>query len=198
MNIVHIDRMTVRTFAYPLTLAIIAFTAAYLWMIGRAPYCECGYVKLWHGALMSSQNSQHILDWYTFSHVIHGFAFFGLLWFVRRWLPFGWRLAIATAVEAAWEIVENSDAVINHYRTATASLDYFGDSVLNSVSDIAVMIIGFYVAARLPWWATVALVLIFEAFTIWMIRDGLLFNIIMLISPIDALRDWQTELWNGL
>jgi hypothetical protein len=170
---------------------LILLTAAYLLFIGREPICKCGYIKLWHGEVVSSENSQHISDWYTPSHVIHGFLFFGLLWLVARQLSLGWRLAIATLIEAAWEIVENSDAVIERYRTVTISLDYYGDSVLNVVADITAMIIGFFLASRLPVWATVALIILFEATTILLIRDGLALNVLMLLYPLDSVANWQ-------
>ena len=173
------------------TLGIILLTAAWLLWIGREPICKCGYVKLWHGDVVSAENSQHISDWYTPSHIIHGFLFFGALWLVARRLSFGWRLAIATLVECAWEIVENSDAVIERYRTVTISLDYFGDSVLNTMSDVLAMILGFWLAAKLPVRATVALILLFEAATIWIIRDGLALNILMLLYPLDWVAEWQ-------
>jgi Protein of unknown function (DUF2585) len=174
-----------------ITLGIILVTAAYLLWIGREPICKCGYVKLWHGQVVSSENSQHISDWYTPSHIIHGFLFFGALWLLARRLSFGWRLAIATLIEAAWEIVENSDAVIERYRTVTISLDYYGDSVLNVVADISAMILGFWLAAKLPVWATVALILTFEVVTIWIIRDGLALNVLMLLYPLDWVGEWQ-------
>jgi len=176
---------------YLVAALIIALAAAYLLWIGREPICKCGYVKLWHGQVVSSENSQHISDWYTPSHIIHGFIFFGLLWLFARKLSFGWRLAIATLVEAAWEIVENSDAVIERYRAVTISLDYYGDSVLNVVADITAMIIGFFLAARLPVWATVVLAVAFEAATIWLIRDGLALNVLMLLYPLDSVAQWQ-------
>jgi hypothetical protein len=176
---------------YLLTALIIALAAAYLLWIGREPICKCGDIKLWHGTVVSSENSQHISDWYTPSHIIHGFLFFGILWLVARRLSLGWRLAIATLVEAAWEIVENSDAVIERYRSVTISLDYFGDSVLNVVADITAMIIGFFLASRLPVWATVALAIAFEATTIWLIRDGLALNVLMLLWPLDSVAAWQ-------
>lgn len=172
-------------------VGIILLTAAWLLWIGRVPFCTCGYVKLWHGQVVSSENSQHISDWYTPSHIIHGFLFYGLLWLVARRLRFGWRLAIATLIEAAWEIVENSDAVIERYRTVTISLDYYGDSVLNVVADIGAMILGFWLASRLPVWVTVALILLFEGVTIWLIRDGLALNVLMLLWPMDWIAEWQ-------
>jgi hypothetical protein len=171
--------------------AILVLTAAWLLWIGREPICKCGYIKLWHGQVVSSENSQHISDWYTPSHIIHGFLFFGLLWLVARRLSFGWRLAIATLIECAWEILENSDTVIERYRTVTISLDYYGDSVLNTVFDVLAMVLGFFLASRLPVWATVALILLFEGVTIWLIRDGLALNVLMLLYPLDSVATWQ-------
>lgn len=185
------SRAMTKRVPYLVTALIIAAAAAYLLWLGREPICKCGYIRLWHGQVVSSENSQHISDWYTPSRIIHGFIFFGLLWLFARNLALGWRLAIATLVEAAWEIVENSDAVIERYRAVTISLDYYGDSVLNVVADIAAMIIGFYLAAKLPVRVTVALALAFEAFTIWMIRDGLALNVLMLLYPLDWVAEWQ-------
>ena len=138
-----------------MTLGIIALAALILLLMGREPICKCGTVKLWHGVTMSSENSQHLSDWYSPSHVIHGFIFYGVLWFFARRWPVGVRLVAASVVEAAWEIVENTDWIIDRYREATISLDYYGDSVLNSASDILFMVFGFCLAARLPVWLTV-------------------------------------------
>ena len=159
--------------------------------MGQVPICKCGYVKLWHGVVFSSENSQHISDWYTPSHVIHGFAFFGLLWLIGRRWPLGLRLVLAVALEAGWEIFENTDLVINRYREVTISLDYYGDSVLNSVCDILAMVAGFAIASRVPVWVTVALVVTLELRVLYFIRDNLTLNIIMLIYPLDGIKTWQ-------
>jgi Protein of unknown function (DUF2585) len=159
--------------------------------MGRIPICKCGYVKAWHGVVASSENSQHISDWYTFSHLIHGFAFYAILWLVARQWPLGLRLAVAATVEASWEIFENTDLIINRYREATISLDYYGDSIINSVSDILAMVVGFAAASRLPVRAVIALTVSFELFVLWSIRDNLTLNIIMLIYPLESIRLWQ-------
>lgn len=159
--------------------------------MGQVPVCKCGYIKVWHGTVFSSENSQHISDWYTPSHVIHGFAVYGLLWLVGRRWPLGLRLVLAIAIEAGWEIFENTDMVINRYREVTISLDYYGDSVLNSVCDILAMVGGFLLASRLPLWAIVLAIVGLEVFVGWAIRDNLTLNIIMLVYPLDAIKAWQ-------
>ena len=184
--------MQSRVLPHVLTGLIVLGSALYLLWIGREPICTCGYIKLWHGETMSSENSQHIADWYTPSRVIHGILFYFVLWLFARRLSVGWRLTIATAIECLWEIIENSDAVIERYRAVTISLDYYGDSVLNVVSDVVAMWIGFALARVLPVWASVAIILIFEIWTAFVIRDGLALNVLMLFYPLESVMEWQS------
>jgi hypothetical protein len=174
-------------------VTLVAAAAAIELAMGRVVMCRCGYVKLWQGVVNSAENSQHVTDWYTFSHVIHGIGFYALLWLAARRMPAGTRFLVAVLFEAAWEVFENTPFVIDRYRTATIALDYYGDSLLNSVSDMAAMMTGFWIARRLPVWASVALVISLEVFVVVMIRDNLTLNIVMLLYPIDAIRQWQAS-----
>lgn len=179
------------------TLAVFAVAVAVLFAMDRPPLCTCGTIKLWHGVVQSSENSQHITDWYSPSHFTHGLLMAGAAWLLwRKWRVLGGRPApyafpIAVAVEALWEIAENTPMVINRYREATISLGYTGDSIVNSSSDIMWMALGFLVALRLPWWAAAMLGLFLELLALWVIRDNLTLNVLMLLYPIDAVAAWQ-------
>jgi hypothetical protein len=175
-----------------LSVALLAVMAAVLLWMGRVPYCTCGYIKLWHGGRADAELSQHIADWYTYSHVLHGVIFYWVLWAVFRGrLSVAARLVIAVLIEGAWEILENTPFVINRYRSQTISLGYTGDSVVNAAGDMLAMIVGFLLASRLPVWVTVMLVVITEAALLYLIRDNLLLNVVMLLYPLDWIRQWQ-------
>lgn len=191
-----------------IVLAIMAATAAAELAIGRVPWCTCHHLRLWVGSVKSPELSQQIADWYSFSHIIHGFAFYWLLQkFGRCGAGFqpappmqaesphhkwsvGRRVVLATLIECAWEVAENSPIIINRYRQ-TGAQGYTGDSVLNSMCDVAFCLIGFALAARLPVWATVALVVVMEVGVGYAIHDNLTLNVIMLLHPFEGIKQWQ-------
>ncbi len=176
-------------------IAVVAIGV--LLAMDRPPICECGEIKLWHGKINDAGNSQHIADWYTPSHVIHGMIFYALGWwlFVRRGIGGKnaprWGLTLAVLLEAGWEVLENTEIVINRFRSVTANYGYSGDSVLNSAADIGWMALGFWLALRLPVRVTVALALLGEIVAGLVVRDNLTLNVIMLLFPIEAIAEWQ-------
>lgn len=177
---------------------IIIAQISTLYFMGRLPICACGYISLWEGDVMSAANSQQIADWYTFSHIIHGFVFYALLtWLSKKFfkksggLPVGLIFIGATLLETGWEIIENSPWIIDYYRHNTVSLGYIGDSILNSTFDVVWMALGFLAARKLPVYVTILLIIFFELLTGFIIRDGLLLNIIMFIYPADFIKVWQ-------
>ncbi len=184
-------RTGVSSWLYVLAIVAVLVVVAEVELgMGREPMCTCGFISLWHGAI-DSQNSQQLTDWYTLTHIEHGLGFYALLFLVARRLPMPLRLLLAVTIEGAWEIAENSPFIIDRYRTATLSLDYYGDSVVNSVADVVAMMAGFWMARRLPVWGTVAFVVVVEALLALTIRDNLALNIIMLIRPIEVIKQWQ-------
>lgn len=173
------------------TLGIVAATALILLAMGRSPICECGEIKLWVGEVHGPDNSQHLSDWYVPSHIIHGFIFCGIAWWWMRDKPVGYRFSLAALTESLWELLENSPIIINRYREATAAFGYSGDAIVNSVADVGWMALGFWIARRLGLWPTAAIAIAFELLTLWVIRDNLTLNVVMLVWPIDAIREWQ-------
>ena len=164
--------------------------AVVLLAMGRPPICTCGTIDLW--GQVGPEQSQMLADWYSPSHVIHGFLFYALLsWTARSW-PIERRFLVAMLVETAWEIAENTPLVIDRYREATMALGYTGDSVLNSLSDMMMMAMGFWAARRLPVWASIALVIVMELIALAVIRDNLTLNVLMLLAPNDSIRAWQS------
>ena len=172
-------------------VASFAATALLLRLEGRLWLCACGSIQLWSGQICSANNSQHFLDPYSFTHVLHGFLFFWLIaWLLSR-LRSSWQLALAVAVEAGWEVLENTNFIIDRYRSETAALGYNGDTVVNSFGDILCCLIGFVVAQRLGLRRSLVVFAVLELILIVWIKDSLLLEILMLVVPIDAVRAWQ-------
>ena len=173
-----------------LALLVLAIAAAALLAMGRPPVCTCGQIALW-GPVGPSQ-SQMLADWYSPSHIVHGLLFYAFLWLAARRMPVEWQFLVALLVETAWELIENTPMVIDRYRTATAALGYTGDSILNSMSDVAMMVIGFVAARKLPLWASILLLLALEIVPLLVIRDNLALNVWMLLAPSESIREWQS------
>ena len=172
-------------------VAILAFTAAAELSMGRLLLGPDGAFGWWEGNIWSSEQSQRFADPYSISHVVHGVLFYALLWLAARRLPVGQRYLAAVLLEAGWEILENSPLVINRYRAVTIALGYVGDSVLNSLSDIVMMSLGYLLAARSRIGVSLALVVMMEVGMLLAVRDNLILNIIMLVHPLEAIRVWQ-------
>lgn len=177
--------------AWLLTMLIFAAVAAALLAMGRNPICTCGTVELWVGERDSPKTSQMIADWYSLSHLVHGLLFYAILWLLARRWPVERRFLTALLLEAAWEVTENTPFVIDRYRATTAALGYTGDSIINSLSDISMMALGFLLARKLPVRAALLLVLALEVIPLFTIRDNLTLNVSQLIAPSKALQAWQ-------
>src|SRR5437762_5727725 len=174
-----------------LALAILVAVGAIELAMGRNPICTCGTVELWVGARDSPQTSQMLADWYSLSHIVHGLLFYAGLWLIARRWPAERRFLLALLIEAGWKVIENTPMVIDRYRATTAALGYTGDSVINSLSDIVMMALGFLLARKLPVWASIALLLLLEIVPLFVIRDNLTLNVLALIAPSHAIQAWQ-------
>jgi hypothetical protein len=173
-------------------LVLVLFVhAGTLHMMGRIPWCKCGF-GVWTFHAWTSETSQMFADPYSATHVLHGIIFYAFLWLVMARSSLTMRFWISVAIEVAWEVIENTPFVIDRYRDATASLDYTGDSILNSIGDVLSAVLGFWVAARLPWKATLALAIAVELLLLVTIRDNLTLNVVMILHPIEAIKEWQT------
>lgn len=162
-----------------------------LFLFGQPTFCECGFVKLWEGVVLSSGNSQHISDWYTFSHVIHGFIFYLALWYLFPKMPVAYRFTLAFSIEATWEVIENTPWLIEHYREQALAQGYMGDSILNSFMDTLAEGFGFLLAWRLPILAIIALAIGLELFVGVSIRDNLFLNVLGFFHQFDFIGTWQ-------
>ena len=175
-------------------IAIVLVALILLNLLGRVWWCEAGDAWPWSWTVNSRHNSQHLFDPYSFTHILHGILEFWLIGLVFRKLPVAWRFVLAIFIESSWEVVENTNYVINRYREATISLDYYGDSILNSLADIVCCGLGFAIASKLGRWRSLAVFVITELILLLWIRDSLLLNILMLIWPLDAVKQWQTAM----
>ena len=183
--------MTRRRRASLAAILILLAAAAVLLAMGRPPICTCGTIELWVSEGDSPKTSQMLADWYSPSHVIHGFLFYGLLWLAARRWPIERRFVAALVMELAWELLENTDWAINRYREATIAIGYTVDSVLNTMSDVAMMGLGFWLARKLPLWVTILLAIALEAAALVAVRDNLTLNVWMFLLPSESVRAWQ-------
>jgi hypothetical protein len=187
-----VDRLKNNTLAPWVVLLIVLIAATALLRVqGRLWVCSCNYVLIWAGDINSPDNSQHLFDAYTFTHILHGFIFTGLAYLLLRATSFTWKFSSALILEAVWEVIENSNAIIERYRAATISLGYMGDTLLNSFGDLLACALGAVIARYLGFAKTIALGVGIELLLLFFVRDNLILNIIMLLFPSDAIRQWQ-------
>ena len=185
---------SVGSYSFQTLLVVLIFVTAFLVLNfqGRVWWCVAGDLSPWSWQVLSRHNSQHLIDPYSFTHILHGILEFWLIGLVFRKVPLAWRFVIAIFIEGSWEVVENTNYVINRYREATISLNYFGDSIANSLSDIACCGIGFLIAHKIGRWWSLTVFVLTEVILMFWIRDSLLLNILMLIWPLDSVKHWQT------
>ncbi len=189
IQVFQIDRKSVWPWlAIAFTVAAAAFLLHYR---GRSWLCSCDRFLLWVGDAWSSDTSQHLLDPYSFTHVLHGVVFGWLILWLAPRLPWAWQLWLAVAVEAAWELVENSEFVIRRYREGTAALGYFGDTIVNSLGDIAMCGLGFLLVRWLGFRRSLLLFVAVEAVLLLWIRDSLILSLLMLVYPVEGIKHWQ-------
>ena len=172
-------------------IAILAAQGLVLRLMGRLAICSCGYVKLWEGNPAGPGTSQHLTDWYTFSHLLHGFWLYFFLWLMFSHLPIGARLILAVLLEAGWEILENTPFIIQRYRADTISAAYYGDTIVNSLSDTLTAVVGFLFAASFPPTVTILVGIAIEVGLALAIRDNLTLNIVMLVHQVPWIKAWQ-------
>ena len=181
------------TSSLPLVTAAVVVVGAltYLRLAGRVWWCTCGTPTLFSAEVASRHNSQHLFDWYSFSHVLHGAIFYWGLRLAAPRLGLAWKVMVAVVVETAWEVLENSPFIIDRYREATAALGYEGDSVVNIVGDLLFCLAGFFAARAIGWRWSIAFFAAVELTMLAMIRDNLTLNVVMLVWPVESIRQWQ-------
>lgn len=189
MNVEKTNRRTLASIV--VIFAVLLLMGVALWAEGRLLICSCGEFKLWISDTCSSNNSQHLADPYSFTHILHGFLLFWLVLLLFRNIAPAWQLSLALALEAAWEVFENTPFVIDRYRVETAALGYQGDTIVNSYGDLACAWIGFLIARKLGIWKSIVVFLLIELVLVIWIKDGLLLQILMLIFPLQTIKLWQ-------
>jgi hypothetical protein len=174
-----------------MAVGLIVLQALVLLALGQPPICTCGTIKLWTGDVSGPENSQQLTDWYTYTHIVHGFVLYFLLWLIAPRMPIGLRFVLAVGLEASWEMIENTPFIIDRYRQSALAQGYVGDSIVNSVFDTLAGAFGFVLARILSVWSTVVVMVVMELFVGFMIHDNLTLNIIQLVHPSAAISHWQ-------